>query len=375
MESDQTRKPVLWALSKNSGSGFQAPLFKALGHFGGALAVSAKSSPVTKMAHESGRLLYTPATATSLATGAAFGVKGLLDRQQLTKRIRARASVVHVTMGSPWDAFYLGAARRAGRPIIITLHDAERHPGEEGSLFDRLEPYIVRQADYVATLSRHVYSSYQASGRFDRPAFLVEDGLLTRSEEACEPRTCPDNRPLRLLFLGRILKYKGLDLALDALLSLQDKGLKFELIIAGSGDLTGYQSAIEKIECRQVINRWISDFEVEQILRQSDVMLLPYIEASQSGVALDAQWAALPSVSTRVGALPKQLRENHDSLFVDEVSATAIAEKIESLLVTPNLYNRLSHGAYESYQLKGLERVAGQWNQLYQEVLARWPKT
>ncbi|MBK6367976.1 MAG: hypothetical protein IPF65_12155 [Polaromonas sp.] len=57
------------------------------------------------------------------------------------------------------------------------------------------------------------------------------------------------------------------------------------------------------------------------ILATHDIAVLPYREASQSGVAIDALWAAMPAIATTVGALPKQLNLEVDTLLLKTFSA------------------------------------------------------
>ncbi|MBK9340417.1 MAG: glycosyltransferase [Rhodoferax sp.] len=79
-----------------------------------------------------------------------------------------------------------------------------------------------------------------------------------------------------------------------------------------------------------VKNHFLSDDELSQLLSEHDVSVLPYIEASQSAVAIDALWAALPAVATPVGALPKQFAEQN--ALIVEKSPQMIADTLNRLL-------------------------------------------
>jgi glycosyltransferase involved in cell wall biosynthesis len=290
------------------------------------------------------------------------------DRRQLRCRLEAKASLIHVTMGSPWDAFYLKAAQQASVPVIQTVHDATRHLGEESRSLGWVEGYSYRYVDHFVTLSQFVYEELRRRADVKAPVHLVEGGLLTRAESAMPARNYPADRTLRVLFLGRIHPYKGLGLLLDAVASLQNKGHELGLTIAGAGDLGPYASALSKINNLTMINRWIDDNDLPAILAANDVIALPYVEASQSGVALDAQWAAMPAVATPVGALPQQFNDGIDSIIVDAVTSSAIADGLLTLMSNPELYNRLSQGAFDLYVQRVVGPVAQKWRGFYAEI-------
>lgn len=364
------RAPVLWSTSRRSGALFQGPLYTALNLDGRALAVTSPLSPIRNSIDRDDNLLGSPIAITGAASALAFPVRCWVDRARLHEALRHRASLVHITMPAPWDVFYLQAARDAGVPVIVTVHDASRHPGEENRILARLDRSIMAMADHLVCLSRHVFDTLSARPDIDRPIHLLEGGLLTRAEPQIEPREAPVGRRPRLLFLGRIHPYKGLDLLIDALRQLQSSGTDFELVVAGGGDISPYAEGLRQLRNVELVNRWISDDEIKDFLTKADVMVMPYVEASQSGVAIDALWAALPTVATPVGALPEQFTDGEDAIIAKDISAPAFADALRQLLNDRAFYRNLSEGAFESFQEIGVRRVALKWRKFYSEITA-----
>ena len=197
---------------------------------------------------------------------------------------------------------------------------------------------------------------------------VVTDGLVMHSKPALAARPYPSHRPIKLLFHGRIHAYKGLDLLLDAMLLLQSKGKNYSLTIAGAGELGSYQDKIQKLSHITVKNHFLSEAELSHLLAEHDVSVLQYIEASRSGVAIDALWAALPAVATPVGALPKQFAHEQNALIVEKISPQMIADTLNRLCTDKLIYERLSQGAFDSYQKFGPEHSAKLWLQLYETI-------
>jgi glycosyltransferase involved in cell wall biosynthesis len=362
-------QPVLWSLSKRSGSLFQQPLFAALNQVGQAYAVCHPNSPALQTFAQRGKLLASPPLVNRVADIPAFLARFPAAHRQMAAAIRKHATVVHVTMPSPIDALFLSSARKAGVPIILTIHDNSRHLGEESWLFDAIDKRIIAQADHLVTLSKFVFDDLKARN-LAKPLHFVPNSLLTRDVAGLPPRQALHEIP-RLLFLGRIHAYKGLALLLESLDLLAARGLNFALTIAGSGDLSPYATALAKRSHVTVINDWIDDAQVMELLRDNDILALPYLEASQSGVAIDAQWAAMPAVATPVGALPQQFNDGIDALLCRAVTAEAFAESLTAIAQDKKLYASLSSGAAKAYKEKDLVPVANRWREFYSTVIDR----
>jgi glycosyltransferase involved in cell wall biosynthesis len=108
-----------------------------------------------------------------------------------------------------------------------------------------------------------------------------------------------------LLFFGLIRDYKGLDWLIEAM-SLLDNS--FQLLIAGEsyGSFDKYQKQIDASPAKnriRIFNRYIDDEEVPRLFSATDVLVLPYKSATQSGVIPIAYHFDVPVVVTDVGSL------------------------------------------------------------------------
>ena len=143
----------------------------------------------------------------------------------------------------------------------------------------------------------------------------------------------PHGGPLRLLHFGRLLPYKGLDLLAEALAIL---GPRPDLMVrvAGFGPESAELRALRRLPNVAVDNRWVPEDEVGPLLSWSDALILPYREASQSGVAAAALAAGRPVVATRVGGLIEQLG-GCDRAFLCEPTAGQLADALRRLVDHP----------------------------------------
>lgn len=294
----------------------------------------------------------------------------LFPARRRLARSGGKGRIVHVTRFAPWDLLYLPAAKRSGATILLTVHDATPHPGEESRRTRMVGDKVLALADHVAVLSKHVGEELHRHGGTKKPVHLVPDGLLTTAGPLLAPRAFPAGRPLRLLFFGRIFHYKGLDLLLDAVAALRTDGPPVEVTVAGAGDYAPYRAQLAALDNVTIIDGWISVEDKNRLFAEHDVNMLPYREASQSGNALDGFFAAMPSIASRSGGLVEQLTEDRDSLFTAPESPAEIAEAIRRLAADPALYERLSAGARLSALERGSSQAASSWGALYRKIAA-----
>ena len=113
----------------------------------------------------------------------------------------------------------------------------------------------------------------------------------------------------------------------------------------GSGDIKPHAPRLEGLEGVRLTNRWMDDAEIGPALAATDIMVLPYVEASQSGVAAAAASAGMPTIATPVGGLAEQIRHEETGLIAKSVTPEGLASAIRRLLDDPTLYERCSAGA------------------------------
>jgi glycosyltransferase involved in cell wall biosynthesis len=355
--------PILWSLSRVSGPLFQVPLFAAFETGERAWTVSCAEAISSSVFTAAGRSIGQPNLSRTLPALARLPA----ERSQLARAVAQRGTIVHVTMTSPADALLLPTKAQTNVPVVVTIHDHERHLGEKNRLLDFIDERIFAKADHIATLSRVVYDGVRRR-RPSVPVHLVENGLATRTTRGLPARPGFLGRTPRLLFVGRIHAYKGVDLLLDALSLLRASGRGIRCTIAGSGDTAPYADKLAALDEVQLINRWLTDQEVEGLLAEHDILVLPYLEATQSGVAVDAQWAAMPAIATPVGALVDQFRHGETALIAPDVSTKSLAETIGKLTSNERLFCDLSKRSHDAYRDKDLPAIASCWKQLYQEI-------
>lgn len=254
--------------------------------------------------------------------------------------------VVVCPMTHLWNPIMLGALRALDLPYLLVIHDATLHPGEQLPLRQRWMDWEARRADGILALTEHVRRTVESRlGIKPERMAIVPHGPMTglfKTPASTAPSSA--ETPRALLFFGRIIAYKGLDLLLDAYGILRARHSDLRLIICGGGDLAPYRAALDALPDVEIDNRYVAEEEIAAIVRRADLMILPYREASQSGVIALAEAAGIPVVATPVGGLIEQVRDGVNGVLARDMTAAAVAEAIERLLSDGDLFRRCAAG-------------------------------
>ena len=148
-----------------------------------------------------------------------------------------------------------------------------------------------------------------------------------------------------LLFFGRLVEYKGLGVLAKAFRLLQETVPDARLLIVGSGDFRPYATDYAWTPNVTIVNRFVADSEVNGFFAKAGILVIPYVEASQSWVIAIAYPLCMPVVATDVGGLNEQVEDGVSGFLVPPRDPAALAEKCAELMLNSDTYARLSNGA------------------------------
>jgi glycosyltransferase involved in cell wall biosynthesis len=224
------------------------------------------------------------------------------------------------------------AARGAGggrRALVLTAHDIlprEPRPGQRAAqrrLYERFDAIVVHSAHGRERLTGALGVDPARVHTIPHGALpLGETGAPATPSAPGKPpgpdRTSPSGRPPPplppatdrpvVLFFGLLRPYKGLDLLLDAWRGIEDA----QLWIVGMPrmDLAPLREAAGSMPSADVhlLTRFVSEAEMAACFRRADLIVLPYRQADQSGVAATALGAGVPMLLSDVGGFPELAR-------------------------------------------------------------------
>ncbi len=271
---------------------------------------------------------------------------GLLRVPALARRLvdQARgADVVLSGMTHTWTPLVAPALARAGIPFVPVVHDAAPHPGDPAFAWG----WRLRRELGAARAAVVLSDAVAATLAREAPALPVIRMALPALVQRPAPGERQPGAGLRLLFFGRFRAYKGLDLLRDAFRLFRAAHPAATLRVVGEGDAEGLAPGLSAIPGVTIEPRWVAEDAIGPLLAEADAVVLPYREASQSGVAPQALAMGIPVVATPVGGLAEQVREGQGGLLAAAISAEAFAEALERL-AQPGARQRLGQEARQA---------------------------
>ncbi|MFN8346792.1 MAG: glycosyltransferase family 4 protein [Spirosomataceae bacterium] len=280
-------------------------------------------------------------------------------------RIHHNYDIIYFPTVHPWNFPIIVLWRILKKKTILTIHDAVLHPGEENLILQWCLKLSMKLTSHLVFLSKYVQQLAYKKNNLKVPFRIIAQGLLPLPNiELTNGR-----KGKNILFLGRISKYKGVDLLIKAVNNMPSESYD-SLTIAG---MPLYEISIPKNNPKIKLHaQYMSEIEMSSFLNKSDIVVLPYIEASQSGVILLATLAEKPIVCTNVGGLTEQLN-NKECLFVNPV-IEELQKGINQLLTNDNLYNNIQEALREKKKHLLWEQKAKQLLDYVQDIRSKRDK-
>ncbi|MDW5562356.1 MAG: glycosyltransferase family 4 protein [Methanomassiliicoccus sp.] len=270
--------------------------------------------------------------------------------------------IIHCNNFNLWSGFLLPLFEDV--PIVLTVHDVSPHPGTRG--FDKrwgLKQHIAL-ADRVIV---HGNNAKERLGLGDKCvslphgdySFFLDFATPVAEEEA-------------ILFFGRIEEYKGLEFLLEAMVEVGKRYPDVKLIIAGSGDLSKYDDLLRRQTNLEVHNRYIADQEVPSFFQRAKLVVLPYLEVTQSGVIPIAYSFRKPVVATDVGSIPEVVDDGATGVIVPPADARGLASAITALLDDEERRKRMGENAYRMMRSElSWTEIARRTTDIYRDLSVR----
>ena len=238
------------------------------------------------------------------------------------------------TFYHPW-AFTVLKCFNVDKRVVI-CHDPIFHSGV-GLLEKWMTTRYIRTADDIVVLTRSfipiVAKKY---GYREEHIHYMPHGRMSLYKQKGYRKT-EENDAVNFLFFGRIGDYKGLNVLAKAYERICQSYSNVTLTIAGSGDFSKYKSLFENMTKVRIENRYIADGEIEDFFSvPHTVVVLPYLDASQSGVIPIALEYQTPIIASDTGGLKEQLNDGRIGLFCKAGDVNSLAIQMKYVLNNPN---------------------------------------
>ena len=217
--------------------------------------------------------------------------------------------------------------------ILVICDNVIPHESKPGDKV--LTKYFFRTVDFFIVLSKKVQKDLlnlmpHAKNRFlSHPIYSVFGDSV---EKSSAKKYLNINEEKTILFFGFIRDYKGLDNLFEATALLKDK-INLKLIVAGEfySDEDKYKMLIDNLGIRDnllLFTDFIPTSEVKYYFSACDAVILPYKDATQSGIVQIAMNFKKPVIATNVGGLAEVIKNNQTGFIIEKENPEILAGAI-----------------------------------------------
>lgn len=258
---------------------------------------------------------------------------------------------LHAHFGTNSAEIAMLARVLGGPPFSFTVHGPEEFDKPQ---FIGLGEKIRRSAFVVAISSFGRSQLFRWVGFEQWPKVREVHCGLERAFHEVKPELIP--AAPRLVCVGRICEQKGQLLLIEAATHLAAKGIDFELVLAGDGEMRGEVEALiarHGFGNRVRITGWIDAAQVRQEIQAARALVLPSFAEGLPVVIMEAMALRRPVLTTYVAGIPELVRPGETGWLFPAGSVEALATAMQACLNAP------------------LEKLARMGEAGYRSVLAR----
>jgi glycosyltransferase involved in cell wall biosynthesis len=284
-------------------------------------------------------------------------------------------SIVHLnTSLNPrayWrDLAYLFVAKALGARVLYQVHGGKlpRDFFAGHRLLTAFLRWTLRVPSLVVVLAQCELEAYREFIP-EQDVVALPNGIDCRPFGAVPTVRSAPGEPLKLLFIGRIARDKGLYETLQGLRLVHELGVDARLVVAGSGveeaRLKRYAQALG-ISARVTFAGPVFGADKVKILAGADVMLLPSYSEGLPYALLEAMAAGIPVIATPVGAIPDVVTEGIHGLLVPPRDGKAIAEALAMMAGDRERLSWMSRACRRRVRAAfSIERLASEFTRHY----------
>jgi len=276
----------------------------------------------------------------------------------------------------------LGCLPRRKRPcpFVTTLHGWTAGTlWSKMGIYEALDRRCAARMNAVVAVSELIESAMAPLVPGDR-LFRISNALdsgrgTSRAIRAMKAAGSPrhhGSETLRLLYVGRLSREKGVDVLIGAVCSARRGGVSLHLDIAGDGpELESLMTMAQKsgVSSSVTFHGYVSD--ISGLFQAASALVIPSRSEGLPIVLLEAMAAGVPVIATRVGQIPEVLADADLGLLVVPESPDAIASAIAEVSAFPDRIVEMATRAKQHVEKHfSVEAMANSYVAVYKRLVA-----
>lgn len=260
--------------------------------------------------------------------------------------VRFRPTIVIAHENGQFYSAALLAVLRLFCPIYLIVHDPAPHTGADA--------VAARKRAGRIALERRLASVFVVHGAFcaellrrQKPQstiISIPHGPILFDDNVDEPR----DGHVEFLLFGRMQQYKGVDILLEAFARILPDYPDVRLRLAGRGpELERLKPSLDALGEAVIVDReFVTPAKLIGYIKRSSAIVLPYRNATQSGVVSAAFANGRTVIVTDVGAIGEFVRHDVNGILLEAGSVASLESALRSFLADPAIRQKLEEGVH-----------------------------
>lgn len=265
---------------------------------------------------------------------------------KIIKRIKQFApDIIHIQKGHPWLNFALFLLKRYC--LITTIHDVILLDFPSKRIPEFMYKPPIKYATQLIVHGHYLKENLaKLSGRSSDDIHVLPRGVNSVYTRFIKKKV--QEEKYTIMYFGRIWGYKGLKYLIESEPLISKLFPDLKIIIAGTGeDFKKYEDMMVNKQRFEVYNDFISHELVGELFQRASIIVLPYVNGSQSGVIPQAYALKKPVVITKVGSLVEAVDNGKTGCIVPPKDTKSLAEAIIDLLDDQKKRKKMGENAYK----------------------------
>jgi glycosyltransferase involved in cell wall biosynthesis len=275
------------------------------------------------------------------------------------------------THGYKADLYGYVAARRCGKPIVATCHNWVGGTAALG-IYNHLDRMALKRFQSLAAVSDSVAQRLLDSGVAAKKIRTIANGIDVELFERARPSAVFEFDGNKVIgMVARLDLQKGFEYLLRATRELCATFPALKVVIVGEGpDRQAIENMVQRFGLQSNVILAGQHSDMPGIYAAMDVFVLPSLNEGLPMTILEAMAASRPVIATRVGAIPKVIKDGETGLLVDPADVDGLRNALSHLLTDSDLCRRIGSAGHDWVSRNYTsEAMALKYRQMYDEVL------
>jgi glycosyltransferase involved in cell wall biosynthesis len=275
------------------------------------------------------------------------------------------------THGYKADLYGYVAARRTGKPIVATCHNWVGGTAALG-IYNHLDRIALKRFQGLAAVSDSVAQRLLDSGVSGKRIRTIANGIDVGLFERARPLPVFDFDGNKVVgMVARLDLQKGFEYLLRAARELCAGFPALKVVIVGEGpDRQAIESMVQRFGLKSNVIIAGQHSDMPGIYAAMDIFVLPSLNEGLPMTILEAMAASRPVIATRVGAIPKVIKDGETGLLVDPGDANGLRDALARFLTDSDLCRRIGSAGHDWVSRNYTsEAMVLKYRQMYDDVL------